>query len=275
MSQETPLKQTKAQRRRAQQRALKASPRAEARYVSDLAKILRGVRDWLEGEIKPHLDALGPDRRHDASKHAVRAYAVHATEKVVAGIKVHVAKHVGESFDRMAGEINKRNLAGMKLLGVTPRAMGAEDILRRARDANIGLVEKAGRSYAADVRAIFEDDANFGVDVGELASKLWDRMKERGDVSESRARLIARDQTLKTCAALTRDRAEKAGYTRYTWSTVSDDRVRPMHADLDDTPHSWDEPPITSPDGERNHPGEDYQCRCVPIFSLSDEGEPE
>ena len=266
---------SKAQRRGAARKALRASPRAEARYVSDLVSVMRGIHDYLESEIEPHIESMGPDHRHDASTQATRHYAMHATDKVVAGIKFHVAIHVGEAFDRMAAEVSKRNLAGMKLIGITPKSIGAEDILKRARDANISLVENAGRSYAADVRAIFEDDANFGLDPSELATKLWEKMKDRGDVSESRARLIARDQTLKTNAALTQARAQKAGFDRYTWSTSGDERVRPMHEELDGTVHTWDDPPITNKDEDRNHPGMDYQCRCVPVFELSDEGEPE
>lgn len=48
-----------------------------------------------------------------------------------------------------------------------------------------------------------------------------------------------------------------------------------MHQELDGTEQSWDDPPVTNEDGDRNHPGEDYQCRCVayPILDELD-GEP-
>ena len=197
----------------------------------------------------------------------------HATDRVLAGIKVHVARHVAEAFDRMGAEVNKRNLAGMKLIGITPKSIGAEAVLKRARDANIALVEDAGRGYAMDVWRVFSDEANFGVDVGELKSKLWDLMKERGDVSESRAQLIAVDQTLKLNSALTEDRHKSVGIDSYIWSSSNDERVREMHRDLDGTQHSYDDPPVTNEQGDTNNPGGDYRCRCLATPVLSDEEE--
>ena len=78
-------------------------------------------------------------------------------------------------------------------------------------------------------------------------------------MSESRAELIARDQTLKLNGAITKARQTSAGVNSYTWNTSHDDRVRESHAALDGQIISWDAPP------EAGHPGEDFQCRCVPI----------
>ena len=259
----------------AHHKAMKASPRAETRYVRDLKGILRGVHHFTEGAIKPFLEDLkeepGLRHRRDASKDTVRSRVSGVLNHVIAGLKIHVAVHVGAAFDRMAFEVNKKNKAGLSLIGITPTSMGAEDVLKRARDANIKLVEDAGRDYAEDVRAIFEDDENFGLSGLELQDKLWELMEERGSVNESRAALIAVDQTLKTNAALTQDRFKKAGIEKYTWSTSLDERVRPMHAALEGQAFSFDDPPETNDDGETNNPGEDYRCRCLAIPLFEDE----
>ena len=267
---------TKATRKAAMRKALKASPRAEARYVTDLRKILQGIHEWTEGQVKPLIDSFEPHDhelvRHDApSKSALLAGVRKATDTVIAGIKVHVARHVDAAFTRMSDEVNKRNLAGMKLIGITPKSIGAEAVLKRARDANIKLVEDAGRSYAMDVWKVFSNETNFGVDVDDLKGQLWDLMKERGDVSESRASLIAVDQTLKLNSALTEDRHKSVGIDRYEWSTSGDERVREMHAELDGHQFSYDDPPVTNEEGDTNNPGFDYRCRCLAIGLLSDE----
>ena len=85
------------------------------------------------------------------------------------------------------------------------------------------------------------------------------------DVTKSKADLLARDQVLKLNGQLTQLRQQNAGISEYDWSTSGDERVREIHGDLDGTRQSWDSPPIVSEDGRREHPGGDYQCRCVAI----------
>ena len=59
---------------------------------------------------------------------------------------------------------------------------------------------------------------------------------------------------------------EDAGCGSYVWLTMRDSHVRPAHEDLDGEICSWDDPPLTadvSSNGEDDHPGDDYNCRCV------------
>lgn len=67
----------------------------------------------------------------------------------------------------------------------------------------------------------------------------------------------------------------EAGVSQYVWISMSDDRVRPAHFDLDGQTCDWDNPPLTadvSSNGEDDHPGEDYNCRCVASPIEPDEG---
>lgn len=130
-----------------------------------------------------------------------------------------------------------------------------KSVYETQRDASIELVENAQRVYSEQVREIFGNPDNFGVRVEELQKML----QERGDVSESRAELIARDQTLKTLGGINEARQKDAGVDSYTWSTSLDERVRPDHEELEGQVFSWGSPP------EPGHPGEDFQCRCVAI----------
>jgi SPP1 gp7 family putative phage head morphogenesis protein len=107
--------------------------------------------------------------------------------------------------------------------------------------------------------------------------ELRDSILESFDVSKSRATLIARDQTLKANADLSQLRQQRAGVTEYIWSCSRDERVRGNpggkyrnsdsdHWSLDGQRFSWLSPPVTNPvTGARNHPGRDFQCRCVAL----------
>jgi SPP1 gp7 family putative phage head morphogenesis protein len=98
-------------------------------------------------------------------------------------------------------------------------------------------------------------------------------------LTRARAELVARDQVLKLNAGMNRQAQQNAGVDRYRWSTSLDGSVRddpkgrgdPNHEILEGTIHSWEEPPITCErTGATNHPGQDYQCRCVAIPVLEE-----
>lgn len=55
------------------------------------------------------------------------------------------------------------------------------------------------------------------------------------------------------------------GAERYIWRTMQDDLVRPAHQDLNDTLQRWDDPPVAEANGDRYHPGEMHNCRCIAI----------
>jgi SPP1 gp7 family putative phage head morphogenesis protein len=98
-----------------------------------------------------------------------------------------------------------------------------------------------------------------GKTVSDMTSEVYDIMAERTDVTDSRAKLIARDQVAKLNGQLTQQRQRDIGVEGYIWRTVGDERVRDTHEEVDGQYFSWDNPPSETDD---NHPGEDYQCRC-------------
>lgn len=109
-----------------------------------------------------------------------------------------------------------------------------------------------------------------GRNVEDMTNEIYDIMAERTDVTDSRARLIARDQVSKLNGALTQQRQRDIGVDSYIWRTVGDERVRDTHESVDGETFSWDSPPSETDD---NHPGEDYQCRCFAEPVLPEEVE--
>ena len=94
---------------------------------------------------------------------------------------------------------------------------------------------------------------------------IFSRIKQSTGFADARARLIARDQTAKLNSELSGLRHKAAGFTRYTWATSGDERVRAEHADLDGNIYKYDEP---TDEQDGLPPGQPIQCRCIaePIF---------
>lgn len=219
---------------------LEVTRASEARYVRALRSVVRDVHQDVLSFLLQRSDASVPP---DFEQHVTR---------VLEGIPIRV----GRLFDAHAAKVADANKKALRLVGIKVASdVGLADKIAVRRDENIKLVENAGRVYAASVRAIVDDPDNFGLRVEDLKDKL----QERGDVSENRAELIARDQTLKLNGQITEARQTAAGVNEYIWSTSLDERVRPEHAALEGQRFSWDSPPAPG------HPGQDYNCRCVAL----------
>jgi uncharacterized protein with gpF-like domain len=118
---------------------------------------------------------------------------------------------------------------------------------------------------------------------------LLDQIQHLGDVSQNRAKLIARDQTNKLVGSVNQARQQSIGIETYRWRTVRDQRVvgRPggrypegnkvhgNHYKMEGMLCKWDDSTKLSRDGgatwvrrdadmPQTHPGQDIQCRCHP-----------
>ena len=120
------------------------------------------------------------------------------------------------------------------------------------RATNVAKIKSIASERLQEMTDLLEqaEEENWHVD------KLRKEFQRQFDVTKSKASLLARDQTLKLGAAITKERQTQAGIRQYVWSTSGDERVREGHAELDGTVQSWDDPPDTG-DGQNCHPGED------------------
>lgn len=104
-----------------------------------------------------------------------------------------------------------------------------------------------------------ESTVRKGVSNGYNLKRVTEDVRKAANISENRAKLIARDQISSLNSELTMVRQRNAGISSYTWSTSLDERVRDEHAKLEGRTFSWKSPPSVG------HPGEDINCRCVAI----------
>lgn len=124
----------------------------------------------------------------------------------------------------------------------------------------LNMAERATR-MAADL-------SQKGMRASDIAEEL---QRSMGQLSASRAKLIARTEVSKASTELTRARCEKMGLGWYIWRTSMDgDRVRKSHQIMEGVWVNWNDPP--SPEklaGEKRtygnyHAGEIFNCRCYP-----------
>jgi uncharacterized protein with gpF-like domain len=170
------------------------------------------------------------------------------------------------------------------VIGVDVRTLGSSIVpkLDDFRAENVDLISSIPQQMLDEVGDTVEAAWGRGTRVEDLAAQI----QKRFSVSESRADLIARDQTLKLNSQLASTRAQGAGITRARWCISNDERVRgnpsglypnpsktgkprPDHYHLDGQEYEVGVGLVVSPDGRVCEPGEDYQCRCTAEFILS------
>lgn len=184
-----------------------------------------------------------------------------------------------EKVSGVANAVERKNAKLLKTLGVkgTAKVRGVKtsDVVAAPTldvfcDRNLRLIKSLDAASVDDLRGVLAeaDQGAWTID------RVRAAVKDRVGVSESKADFIARDQVLKLNGQITEHRQTAVGITHYTWSTSGDERVRQPkpgkegadHVVLDGTLQAWSDPPVTNEKtGERNHPGQDFQCRCVAV----------
>lgn len=213
-------------------------------------------------ELVPRADADGdvPRLKELAPAAAKRARA--AVNRVLKG------KSFLQRLEDLAGRVvthsrgqwesQLKAAMGVNLVAAEPNL---EPAIERFRDENVKLIQSLADEKVTRVRDILTD-AGPGTRVEEIAKSI----RDMGDVTRSRAELIARDQVLKLNAEVTEVRHKAAGIEEFVWSTSRDERVRPDHKALEGQRYRYDDPPIVDRRrGTRGLPGVHFQCRCVAL----------
>lgn len=130
--------------------------------------------------------------------------------------------------------------------------------MRESLDRQTALITSLPTEAAQRVRDLTIEGISKGTRASEIAAKIM----ETGEVTKSRANLIARTETSGTATELTKARAESIGSTGYIWRTSGDSDVRPSHRKMAGQFVAWGDPPTL--DGMTGHAGGLPNCRCWP-----------
>lgn len=245
--------------------AQKAADRA-----NELAKGNAGAKNTTAGPRVPGVTLTTSEARAEA-------------RRALAGVK-RASEGYGKGqqrlIDLVAGKVDRNSASEFqRVIGIDVKQTGASiaNEIQDFRKENTDLITSIPEQLIDQVSDTLEKGWDAGVRVEELSAQI---QKQFGS-AESRADLIARDQTLKLNAQISETRAVASGITRYIWSTSHDERVRGNpsgkypnpsktgrvtadHYHLDGKTFSYSDPPVVDErTGRRENPGGDYQCRCT------------
>lgn len=252
-------------------------------------------------------DRLGPKRRVFEKKLRTQAFAgTRRTETFYAVQLRKVARHVGElvrSFPpgdpQSVGPIRRVLQRYAESLVPWATATG-QAMLRDVSHRDVRAWMEASRDMARSLRAeiamaptgqllrdFLADQVHLitslpteaaervhrltleGIVNATRAKQISEEIMRTGEVTKSRANLIARTEVARTASGLTQARATYVGSEGYIWRTAEDSDVRPSHRKMNGKFVRWDDPPTL--DNMVGHAGQYPNCRCYPEPVIPDD----
>ena len=203
-------------------------------YRADLA--MDGITDWigsvidrLIGKWQTNLSTLGEDIAKD----------------FVGRSKTHYDKRLHNMLKKRGFIVNFRN------------SKYVEEQAQIAIGENVALIKSIGNQYLDNVRSAVWRSVKGGYDLESLVKQL----KHIDGVTDRRAKLIARDQTVKANQDFENARAAELGITEAIWlHSHAGVTPRPSHVKANGTRYNIKDGLIL--DGKQCWPGFLINCRC-------------
>ena len=262
--------------------------RFEDRLTGKIIGLVNEVGREVAENLFPNLDAIVAEAAQDQAVVVVKPMirqddAAARIGRTFRDLTVFAEQFLPDSriailADRFAADVNNVNRdfndQNVKtILGVdvfTPEPWLIPEIEAFTAE-NVSLIQGVTSEQISDIEQAVQRLVRRGASATEIRNEIQSIMES----TRARAKLIGRDQTAKFNGRLTELRQKQLGVEKYKWRTADDERVRSSHAALDDTTQRWDSPPVTVTSGkragERNHPGQDIQCRCIAEAIFVDE----
>ena len=236
-------------------------------YYAALRPLLAAMREAVDQRLVEKLPSIVAragfvtDARDDADETDYGEAVQEALEAAAADVAKELPRskmaETAQTIARRTSTFGRVELAKQFKAGLGIDVMTLEPWLP-ARIAgftaeNVSLIKSIPQEFFRQV----EREVINGIRAGRRHERLAESIRERFSVSESRARLIARDQVNKFNGELNGARQKDLGVEHFVWRTVGDNRVREQHEPLNGKRFSWK----SGADGL--FPGQDIQCRCT------------
>jgi SPP1 gp7 family putative phage head morphogenesis protein len=252
-------------RRRAKRLPRQQEPKAiERAYSKELRAFVDVCREAVKAILLPQLPGLlkqaaverGDAWRHDASGRQVRELMGRVKDVMAKSVTDLQLERLARDMAGRTSRFQKEQLDRQVRAAVGADVFAAEPNLSPLAEAfvesNVALIKSIPEQAFTQVETLVQQAVRGGARHEQLAQDIAGRF----DVAESRASLIARDQTLKFYGELNKARQTALGVEAYIWRATPDSRTRPEHEERDGKRYLWSEPPA---DG---HPGAAVNCRC-------------
>lgn len=221
----------------------------ERKYARALMKVARHVGDIINGFPAAAAESISPIQR------ALGDYA-----ELITGWATHQATEMLQAVDRLdetAWRKRSVEMAGWMRREIRDTPTG--ELMRMRLEEQVHLIKSLPIEAGQRVHKLTIE----ALENGERASTIEEEIRRSGDVTKSRAQLIARTEVARTSAELVEARATRIGSDGYIWRTSEDGDVRDSHKEMNGKYVPWSTPPTLS-DGTTTHAGMIYNCRCYP-----------
>lgn len=243
-------------------------------YNAMLRKLTREIKRDVN-QLLPLLRDLAPEYQADSVMVVSDSYVSQLTsalrqlvDKWTSPAFRDIATRLSTQFVRAADRVNAERFS-KTMKGVGIDLFGDDTTLVDYIDASIfdntRLIMSIPEQYLTQVESIVMTNVRAGGRPAAIAKLL----QKQFDVTENRAKMIARDQTAKVNGDLSKKRQQASGFEYFQWITSEDEKVRDRHDDISDKltaygpgVYRWDNPPLSS-QGTSIIPGQDFQCRCT------------
>lgn len=222
---------------------------AELRYGSQLRKVAQQVgaiiRPFTPGDMSqvPTIEHL-----LGAYSDMLKGWAAQTASNML----MDVALRDEQAWQTMAKELSRG-------LREEIRSAPTGRVMQRLLAEQVSLIQGIPLDAAQRVHRLTLE----GIENSTRSKEIAVEIMRSGEISQSKAVLIARTEVARTASTLTQARAEHIGSESYIWHTSGDSTVRADHKILNGKIFQWNDPPVADErTGARAHPGCIYNCRC-------------
>lgn len=221
--------------------------KTEQFYSSALRKIARAVGDLVDGsQPETLIDYAQLRDRLRRYSELIKPWATSVATRMVAE-----ANQADEKAWRSRSSDMGRLI--MREIETAPTGEATRRLLNEQVDLITSLpTEAAERVHKLALEAV----VNSG-----RAKDIAAEIMRTGEVTKSRALLIARTEVSRASTTFTAVRAQHIGSQEFIWRTSEDSDVRASHRKLNGLAFRWDKPPECDP-GHHALPGCIWNCRC-------------
>lgn len=222
--------------------------RAENGYGVQLRRLAKHVTDIINGvPLQDFSFAEVIQRALDRYSEIIEPWAEATADRMLKEVSLR---------DSRAWEVHTRQMGYAIRREIQNAPTGL--ILRQLQDEQVALIKSIPLEAAQKVH----ERALAGISTGERFEVIAKSLLEVGDITKSRANLIARTEVGRAASSLTQARAQFIGSEGYTWRTSEDVDVRLSHQAMEGKYVPWNKPPKTDKGLAPYHAGCGPNCRC-------------
>lgn len=233
----------------------------EAAYKRKLRKLVeamaKSVDYWLKAEYRSQLPEIAQDAPIDDLQTRMKKLSKIWQRKFDDGAK-DLAVWFAQSNKSYSDGSLQKILSNAGFTVKFKMSKGARIKFNAVVVENVGLIKSIPEQYFTQIEGLVMRSASRGRDLEYLTKQL----KERYEITDRRAKLIAIDQNNKATALFTQQNQEDLGLTDALWQhSTAGKHPRPDHVAATGMKYKIAVGALI--DGKYIYPGEEINCRCI------------